>query len=87
MPALVLHVLVDSGAFACLWCSICLVQLCPADRARVVFLEPVLDALSVKGMTARQLATGSASAALFKADVAVTFFAFLFLGKVGEELG
>ena len=89
LPTLMLHVLVNSRAFACLWfCSFsALVKLGPADWARVVFLEPALDALAIKGMTARQLATGCTVAALFQADVAVAFFAFLLLGQVGEELG
>ena len=67
--------------------SVFLIELGPADGARVVLLDPGLDAAAVESVTARQLAACSTIGALLKADVAVGFFAFLLLWQVLNEVG
>lgn len=67
--------------------SVTLIELSPADRARVVILKPGFDAAAVEGVIARQLAACLAILALFQANVAVSLFAFLFLRQVLDEVG
>lgn len=70
------------SAIAC----VSLVELGSADRARVIFFEPVLDAATVEGMIAGQLTTSLSLRTLLEADVAVGLFALFFLRKVGDEV-
>ena len=59
--------------------SVLLIKLDPADGARVVLLDPGLDAAAVESMSTRQLAACGTIGALLQADVAVGFFAFFLL--------
>jgi len=67
--------------------SVSLVELGPADGARIVLLEPGFDAASVEGVIARQLAARLAIGALLQANVAVNFPAFFLLGQVLDVVG
>ena len=58
-----------------------LIELDSAYRAAIVILQPVSEAGSVKCMLAGQLAAVLSVFALFEADVAFRFFAFLLLGQ------
>ena len=64
-----------------------LVKFCPADRARVVLFEPILDAAAVEDVVARQFAAGFTFRAFLKADVAILFSTFFLLWQVLDEVG
>lgn len=65
-----------------LWSRSLLIELYSAYRAAVMLLEPLLNARSIEGVLAGQLATLLAILALLEADVAVTLLALVFLGQV-----